>query len=85
LIAQGGGLWDLVRERAKSPPRSAPDVDEQAAEPEHLCLKCCVAMELLHELLVERPEMYHILLQGQNVGLLLILPNYGVVPQGTLL
>jgi hypothetical protein len=69
-------------ETCQSPPRSAPNVDGRQRS---LCLKRCVAMELLHELLVERPEMYHILLQRHSVGLLLlILPNSGAIPRGAL-
>jgi len=46
-----------------------------------------MALELLHELLVERPEVDHLLLQRRGVGLLLltVLPDDGAVPRGALL
>jgi len=46
-----------------------------------------VALELLHELLVERPEVDHLLLERRGVGLLLlpVLPDGGAVPRGALL
>lgn len=71
-------------ETCQSPPRSAPNVDGRQWSLA-TSASSVVAMELLHELLVNRPEMYHILLQRHSVGLLLlILRNSGVVPRGKL-
>ena len=77
----------LIGKRANLPLDPTPDVDEQAAKPGHLGLERGVALELLHELLVERPEVDHLLLQRRGVGLLLltVLPDGGAVPRGALL
>ena len=46
-----------------------------------------MALELLHELLVQRPEVDQLLLERRSVGLLLlpVLPDGGAVPRGALL
>jgi hypothetical protein len=77
----------LVRESANLPFDPSPNINKQTAQPGYLGLKGGMVLKLLHELLVERPEMNHFLLQRGRMSFLLlpVLPDGGSVAAGALL